>query len=62
MRLCDATCGNVRSDMSGTTVAGIVLLAVTLAAVAIVAALFVWAALEDGRKQRRVDLRRRKRN
>jgi hypothetical protein len=41
--------------VSGTTALGIVLIAVSAITVAIVAAMFVWGAREDGREQRRVD-------
>jgi hypothetical protein len=43
--------------MSGTTVFGIVLIAFCAAAIAIVAAMFVWGAREDGRDQRRINAR-----
>jgi hypothetical protein len=43
--------------MSGSTVFGIVLIAVSTVTLVIVAAMFVWGAREDGRKQRRIDAR-----
>lgn len=51
-------------DMSGTTVFGIVLIASSAIAIAIVAAMFLWGAREDGRDQRRTNARlaRRDRN
>jgi hypothetical protein len=46
--------------MSGTTVFGIVLIASSALAIAIVAAMFLWGAREDGRDQRRIDARLRR--
>jgi hypothetical protein len=48
--------------VSATTIAGLVLVVVSVATVAIVAAMFLWGAREDGREQKRVDalLRRRR--
>ena len=43
--------------MSGSTVLGVVLIAVSAATLAIVAAMFVWGAREDGREQRRINAR-----
>ena len=43
--------------MSGTTVFGIVLIAFSVLGIAIVAAMFLWGAREDGRDQRRTDAR-----
>jgi hypothetical protein len=41
--------------MSGTTVFGIVLIAFSVLGIAIVAAMFLWGAREDGRDQRRTN-------
>jgi hypothetical protein len=41
--------------VSGTTVFGIVLIAVSVITLVIVGALFVWGARADGREQRRID-------
>jgi hypothetical protein len=46
--------------MSALTLFGIVVLVVTAISVAIVVAMFVWAAREDGRDQRRTDARVRR--
>jgi hypothetical protein len=43
--------------MSGTTVFGIVLISVSALAIGIVAAMFLWAAREDGRDQARTNAR-----
>ena len=43
--------------MSALTVFGILLVAVSAVSIAIVAALFVWGAREDGRHQRRTNAR-----
>jgi hypothetical protein len=43
--------------MSGTTVFGIVLITFSAVGIAIVAALFLWGAREDGRDQRRTNAR-----
>jgi hypothetical protein len=43
--------------VSGTTVFGIVLIAVSVITLVIVGAMFVWGAREDGREQRRIDAR-----
>jgi hypothetical protein len=43
--------------MSGTTVFGIVLIASSAIAIAVVAAMFLWGAREDGRDQRRTNAR-----
>jgi hypothetical protein len=43
--------------MSPSTVLGIVLIALSAGAIAIVAAMFLWGAREDGRDQRRRDAR-----
>ena len=43
--------------MSGTTVFGIVLISVCAVAIGIVAAMFLWAAREDGRDQERTNAR-----
>jgi type II secretory pathway pseudopilin PulG len=43
--------------MSGTTVFGIVVIAFSVVGIAIVAAMFVWGAREDGRDQKRTDAR-----
>lgn len=43
--------------MSALTAFGIVLLVVTAVTLAIVLGMFVWAAREDGRDQRRTDAR-----
>jgi hypothetical protein len=43
--------------MSGTTVFGIVLIAFSVAGLAVVGALFVWGAREDGRDQQRTNAR-----
>ena len=43
--------------MSGSTVLGIILIAVSTITLAIVGVMFVWAAREDGREQRRIDAR-----
>jgi hypothetical protein len=43
--------------VSGTTVFGIVLIAVSAITLVIVGAMFVWGAREDGREQRRIDAR-----
>lgn len=39
--------------MSGSTLAGIVVAIVSLVTIVVVAAMFLWAAREDGRDQRR---------
>jgi hypothetical protein len=43
--------------MSGTTALGIIVIASCAIAIAIVAAMFLWGAREDGRDQRRTDAR-----
>jgi hypothetical protein len=43
--------------MSGMTVFGIVLISSSAVGVAIVVAMFLWGAREDGRDQRRIDAR-----
>ena len=43
--------------MSGSTVLGIVLIALSAVTLAIVAVMFVWGAREDGREQRRINAR-----
>jgi hypothetical protein len=46
-----------RQDMSVVIVFGIVVIAVSAIAVAIVTVMFVWGAREDGRDQKRTDAR-----
>jgi hypothetical protein len=43
--------------VSGSTIFGIVLVTVSAVTIAIVAAMFYWAAREDGRHQRRTNAR-----
>ena len=43
--------------MSGSTVLGIVLIALSAVTLAIVAVMFVWGAREGGREQRRINAR-----
>ena len=43
--------------MSGSTVLGIILIAVSAVTLAIVAVMFVWGAREDGREQQRINAR-----
>jgi hypothetical protein len=43
--------------VSGTTVFGIVLIAFSVLGIAIVAAMFLWGAREDGREQKRTNAR-----
>ncbi len=56
-RFCASSRGHTSSLMSALTVFGILLVAVSAVSIAIVAALFVWGAREDGRHQRRTKAR-----